>query len=535
MPKTDVAHADGPPLEPLDDLIWIGDIPALGAARCPDRLAVIFPEGGHGITYKELDQRCNAFVAYMRERGVEPGDRIAYLGKNNDLFIPVLLGAVRSATIVVPLNWRLTAAELAYQLKDSQPKLLLFDPELSATATQAAALCGESLALLPTESAGDADCLRAFLMRPARAISAPHERERALLQLYTSGTTGRPKGVMISQYALSLSRHAELLSASFTHLRGGSVILSAMPNSHIGGISWVLMGLVRLGTVILTADASPGNLLRLLREYRAEHAFIVPTVIRAIVDELRSRGEAAPPLAGIYYGAMAMSASLLDEALRLLDCAFVHFFGMTEISGSACFLSPKDHDPTRPELLRTVGTPYAGTSLEIRGPDRRVLKRNELGEIWIKSPSLMLGYNQLPEKTAEAVVDGWYASGDGGYLDDGGYLCLTDRIKDMIVSGGENVYPAEVEEAIRRHPAVLDAAVVAVPDDRWGEMVAAAVELRPGKSVSTEELRGFLREQIAGFKCPKAFSFIDVLPRTVSGKVQRAEVRRQFQAHSPGA
>src|SRR5262245_58108588 len=198
------------------------------------------------------------------------------------------------------------------------------------------------------------------------------------------------------------------------------------------------------------------------------------------------------------------------------------------MSWSSTFLSPSYHDLALPQLLKTVGKPYPGAALEIRSPDRRVLKRNEAGEIWIKSPTMMVGYHGLPDKTAEAVVDGWYASGDGGFVDDDGYLHLTDRIKDMIVSGGENVYPAEVEEALRLHAAVLDAAVVAVPDERWGEMVAAAVELRPEASVTAAELQRFARERIAAFKCPKTIRIIERLPRTASGKVQRAEVRRQF-------
>jgi acyl-CoA synthetase (AMP-forming)/AMP-acid ligase II len=422
----------------------------------------------------------------------------------------------------------LTAAELAYQLKDSHARLLMYDAELAAAATQACSLSGESVALLPVESEDGAECLRDLLSRPAPAVRAPHDRSQAILQLYTSGTTGRPKGVLISHYALSLTRHAELMSADFAHVGPGSLILSAMPNSHVGGMSWVLMGLVRFGTVVLTADPSPGNLLRLIRQYRAEHTFMVPTVLRAVVDELRASGEPAPALSGIFYGAMAMSESLLRETLEIFNCAFVHFFGMTEISGSATFLSPKDHDLARPKLLQTVGKPYPGVSVEIRSPDGRVVSQGIHGEIWIKTPTMMLGYNNLPDKTAEAVVDGWYASGDGGFLDEEGYLHLTDRIKDMIVSGGENVYPAEVEEALRRHPSVLDAAVVAVPDDRWGEMVAAAIEMRPGKAVTPTDLQSFARAQIAAFKCPKLIRFVDQLPRTVSGKVQRSEVRRQM-------
>ncbi len=515
--------------------MWLGDIPALGASRCPDRAAIVYPDRGRRMTYSELDRASNAFAAMLSELGVRAGERVAYLGRNNDLFLPVLFGAARCGTVVVPLNWRLTPGELAYQLQDSHARLLMHDPDLRESASSAAELSRSRIMLMSTEADGSSESLQDRLQRPAPAIPTSHDHGQVLLQLYTSGTTGRPKGVLVSQHALSVSRHAELQSHALDHLGPGCVIVSAMPNSHIGGISWVMMGLVRFGTVVLTADVSPGNLIRLLNEYRAEHTFIVPTVLRAIVDELRGRAQPVPRLKGIFYGAMAMSESLLHEALQLFDCAFVQFFGMTEMSGSATLLSPEDHDPARPDLLRTVGRPYPGAALEIRGPDRAVLNRNEPGEIWIRSPTIMLGYHGLPGKTAEAVVGDWYASGDGGFLDEAGYLHLTDRIKDMIVSGGENVYPAEVEEALRRHPAVLDAAVVAVSDERWGEMVTAAVELRPQMSVDAAELQSFARQHIAAFKCPKLVCIVERLPRTASGKVQRAEVRHRLQAERSGA
>lgn len=338
MTATSLAHVDGPPLERLDELIWIGDIPALGVHRCPERPAIICPDRDRSMSYAELDRACDAFVQLITARGIKSQDRIAYLGKNNDIYLPVLFGAVRANVVIVPLNWRLTAPELAYQLEDSESRLLLHDPDLSAAAAEASSLCSRPPSLLPTESASGSDCLRAMLSRSAPAVPAPRNRDQALLQLYTSGTTGRPKGVLVSQYALTLTRHAELISPDFAHLSPGSVILSAMPNFHVGGMSWVLMGLVRFGTVILTADASPGNMLALLRKYNANHSFIVPTVIRAIVDELQARKEPPPQLSGIYYGAMAMSESLLRQTLDLFKCAFVHFFGMTEIAGSATFL-----------------------------------------------------------------------------------------------------------------------------------------------------------------------------------------------------
>jgi len=525
MTQTTLAHADGPPLNRLAELIWMGSIARLGAERCPDRHAIIFPDRGIRLSYRGLDRQSDAFAALLASRGLAAGDRVAYLGRNSDLFFPVLFGAIRAGVVLVPINWRLAAPEVAFQLEDSGTRLLLCDPDLLGNARGACEQLSTPPELLATEGEDGASNLRALLEQPAAPAPLPTAAEQVVLHLYTSGTTGHPKGVLISHYALSVARHSELIAPEFALLTPASVSLSAMPNFHVGGMSWVLMGLVRFGTVVLTANPAPANMLALLTEYRVETSFIVPTVIRGIVDEIKSKNLPPPALTGMFYGAMTIGAGLLRETMDLLGCSFGQFFGMTEITGAATFLPPEDHDLARPHLLASVGKAYPGMSIEIRGPDGHVLESGEHGEIWIRSPTRMLGYWQLPDATAQALVDGWYATGDGGYLDADGYLFLTDRIKDMIVSGGENVYPAEVEEMLRTHPAVLDAACVGIPDAAWGEVVTAMVELRSGHSASAEELRDFARTRIAGYKCPKQFHFTGALPRTASGKVKRAELR----------
>jgi acyl-CoA synthetase (AMP-forming)/AMP-acid ligase II len=528
---TSKAHVDGPPLTRLDELLWIGGIARSGAERFPDRNAIIFPDRGISVTYQDLDRQSDTFANLLKVHDLRPGDRVAYLGRNSDLFLPVLFGAIRSGVVLVPINWRLAAPEVAYQLEDSETRLLLCDPDLMPIARAALERLKARPVILATESAeGIGENLRARLQQRAQPAPLPEVEDQVVLHLYTSGTTGHPKGVLISHHALSIARHCELTSSDFALLTPASVSLSAMPNFHVGGLSWVLMGLVRFGTVVLTANPSPSNMLALLNQYRVESSFIVPTVIRGIVDEIKVKQLPAPEITGIFYGAMTMAVGLLRETMELMGSSFGQFFGMTEITGAATFLGPQDHDLARPHLLKSVGKPYPGMSIEIRGADRRVLDWGEHGEIWIRSPTRMLGYWRLPEATQDVLVDGWYATGDGGYLDAEGYLYLTDRIKDMIVSGGENVYPAEVEEMLSAHPAVLAVACVGLPDPVWGESVTAVVELRPGHTVTAEELRDFARSRIASYKCPKQFHFAATLPRTASGKVKRAELRAGLRA-----
>jgi acyl-CoA synthetase (AMP-forming)/AMP-acid ligase II len=521
------ARAEGPPMVRTDEMIWIADIPRLGSARHPDRDALVFADLGIRTSFAALERQTNAFAAAMRARGLQPGDRIAYLGRNNDLFFPVLFGAIRAGLVLVPLNWRLVPPEVRYQLEDSGARLLICDADFAAAALQATAGLAAPPPLLHTEGLAGSGALRELMALGAPVLPAPREPDQVVLQLYTSGTTGKPKGVLLSHGALSMARHAELISPDWADWPAGETSLSAMPNFHIGGMSWVLIGLVRFATVVITADATPASLLRLLREHGATRSFIVPTAMRAIIEELRARNEAAPRMRGIYYGAMPIGESLLRDAITAFGCSFGQFFGMTEITGVATYLPPGQHDLARPQRLKSVGRPIVGMSLEIRTADNRVAKTAEHGEIWIKAPTCMLGYWNLPQQTANAIVEGWYATGDGGYLDEEGYLYLTDRIKDMIVSGGENVYPAEVEEALRGHPSVLDACVVGMPDPRWGEVVVAVVETRPGVTVTEDELRNHARTLIAGYKCPKLVRF-GPLPRTASGKLQRSELRRSL-------
>ena len=408
----------------------------------------------------------------------------------------------------------------------------------AALAETVAAACADLSAppeLWTTE--GPAPSLRAAVQTDGPPPAEAGRRlETPFSLLYTSGTTGRPKGALMPHGMPSLFALSYAHSPQWEDWRASDVGLSCLPNFHNAGVGFMLMGLAVGATMVLTADPSPANLIALIRRHGVDRIFLVPTLIRMALDEIDRSGEPAPKLDGIYYGAAPIGGPLLARTIAAFGCRFTQFYGMTELS-STHVLGPDQHDPARPELMTTVGRPLAGVACEIRRPDGvTVCAAGEPGEIWLRSDMRMLGYLNRPEATAEALVDGWYRSGDGGVMDADGFLTLTDRLKDMIITGGENVYPVEVETVLREHPAIADLAVVALPDDTWGEAVTAVAELAPGaEAPSLEELRAFGRTRLAGYKLPRRLFVLPALPRTPSGKVQRGEAKKTVAALAQAA
>lgn len=508
----------------LDDsgLILPSEYPNVFAAHTPDKPAIIF--GTHSWTYEQLDRGCNAAAALLRQFGVSKGARFAYMGKNSDLFFLMLIGSIRAGAVMVPINWRNTAAETRYVFEDSEATLVVADSEFVTLVKDADS---RGLPLIVADHGTD-EGLRARIQAAEPLARTPCDPRAPCLQLYTSGTTGRPKGVVTSQYAFGIHRHIETVSGYFDDWGDDEVLLSPLPSFHIGGMSWVCTALVRGATVHIIADTSPVTILDSCLEHGITRTFIVPTLVRALIEEMDRRGVRVPTLRGIHYGAASMDPALLERSVDRLGCRFLQYYGMTEISGTMSILGPGQHDAGNPALLRSVGRALPGFSIAIRDQDAKLLPIDTPGEIWVKGPSLLIEYWNQPEATAEALIDGWYRSGDGGRIDSNGFLFLTDRIKDMIVSGGENVYPAEVEAVLRDHPAVLDCAVFGLPHPKWGEGVTAALELRPGQHVDPDEVMSFARKSLAAYKVPRRIEVGLQLPRTASGKVQRGLIRKHF-------
>lgn len=531
-----LARVDGPHLD-VASVVLPSQYVARAMARHPTRTALLYKD--RITTYAQLERAVGALSGWLGSHGIAAGDRVAYLGRNSDLFLIAALGCLGAGVTFVPLNWRLSAAEIDFILEDSGVRLVIAEPEF-LDLIDSLARANLSTAITDSATAGD---LHSVLVSAAGSTPtggpADHSvsgAESPWLLCYTSGTTGSPKGVQISEAAFGNARAAECGAPAYADWSDHEVVLAAMPLFHVGGLSWAFGALARGLSCVVSADAAPAVILDLCAQHAINRVFAVPTVIGALVTVAQERSISLPALRGIHYGAAPMDTALLQSAIRQFRCAFVQHFGMTETCGCGTLLAPTDHVCEDLSRLQSLGLPLPGVSVEIRDVSTKcACATGEPGEIWIRGQMLMSGYAGRTEATASALENGWYRSGDGGFLDDAGYLFLTDRIKDLIITGGENVYPAEIERVLKQHPAVVDAAVFGVPDAHWGERIVAAVELNAGMAGDPQSLLDHARRSLAGFKIPRQIEFNSTLPRTASGKIQRGLARARFlAAQEPG-
>jgi long-chain acyl-CoA synthetase len=348
--------------------------------------------------------------------------------------------------------------------------------------------------------------------------------------MYTSGTTGRSKGVMLTHNNFVALRHlADAADVSWSRWGDTDTALAVMPVGHVAGTIVGIWSLFYGGRAIVMREFDPASVLNFIRRERVSKLFLVPAALQAVVRQPDARGVDYSCLNEVMYGASPIPAALLAECMDVFGCGFVQMYGLTETTGPIVTLAPEDHDLTRPELLRAAGRPLPGVEVVILGESGHRLPAGEIGEIAIRSAATMAGYWNQPEATRATIDDdGWVRSGDAGYIDAEGYLFIHDRVKDMIISGAENIYPAEVENAIFGHPDVADVAVIGVPSERWGEEVKAIVVAKPGHSVDTDSIMGWARARIAAYKVPKSVDVINALPRNASGKILRRELREPY-------
>ncbi|KOV56270.1 AMP-dependent synthetase [Streptomyces sp. MMG1121] len=499
----------------------IGSWPARRARKTPDRIAVVHQD--HEISYRALHERVLRLAHALRALGAGRGDRIAYLGPNHPAHLETLFAAGVLGAVFVPLNTRLAARELAYNLADSGSTVLVHAPEHTEPAALAASEAGvrHRITLGPAgpDSPGYDDLLAGATADPLDEAVAPDD---PCMIMYTSGTTGRPKGAVLSHANITWNSVNVLVDSDLT---GDEVTLVAAPLFHTAALNMTcLPTLLKGGRVVLLGAFDAERVLEVVESRRVTYMFGVPTMYDALAARPRWATTDLSSLRTLTCGGAPVPARTIDTYLAR-GLAFSQGYGMTEASPGVLFL---DREQTSAKA-GSAGVPHFFTDTCVLLPDGREAAPGERGEILVSGPNVMAGYWNRPEDTRAAVTDdGWLRTGDVARTDDDGYAYIVDRVKDMFVSGGENVYPAEVEAALLTHPAVRECAVVGVPHQVWGEVGHAVLVLEPGAHADAEEVLAHTRALLAKYKVPRTVAFADSLPRTASGKVVKAAVRASF-------
>ncbi len=490
----------------------------------PDRLAM--REEDRLFTYAELEERTARVATVLLAAGLQKGDRVVWIGKNSDLYFTLFYGAARAGIVMAPIGWRLSPTEWAYVVDDTKAKIVFTGPGFEAVPDQLAGKLEHAPRII------GADEVRALIANTPRAPFTPSRQDDAVLQLYTSGTTGNPKGAVLSNRNLfALRKHSNEADMPYTKWEDDEAVLVAMPCAHIGGTGLGIMALAAGLPGIILAEFNPDGVFDAVEHHGVTRFFIVPAALQMLLMHPRCASVDYSRLKYILYGAAPIPLELLRQCIKMFGADFIQAYGMTETTGTICMLPPEDHDPEGNARMRSAGKALPGVEIRILGPDGQSVPTGEVGEVVTRSSNNMIGYWNLPEATAKTMTaDGWIHTGDAGYLDEDGYLFIRDRMKDMIISGGENVYPAEVESAIFGHPAVQEVAVIGIPDQKWGETVKAVVVPKPGMSVEEADIIAWARERIAAFKAPRSVDVIEALPRNASGKILRKDLRAPYWA-----
>lgn len=485
---------------------------------------------GRSLTFSEFYDRARSVAGALAGSGVGAQTRVAVIDRNSIESLEVVFGAALLNAVVVNVNWRLAPPEILQILDDAGAELVIVGTEFFSAIEAIESELGGAAKVV---AIGEHDRWQEYESWLARnepgdpgTVAAPGD---VAFQLYTSGTTGLPKGVMLT--TSNLMTAWSNISEEWGFEQGRSVNLALMPMFHIAGLGWSTVGLFFGCRTVVLRDVVPAEILEVISRERITHVFMVPAVIQFLLMTPGVDGTDFGSLRKLVYGASPISAPVLEKALEVMRCDFVQVYGLTETTGAITQLQPEDHDPAgRPGLLRSCGRPYPWVEMRIVDSDGDDLPAGEVGELWTRSDQNMAGYWNNPDATRAVLdEDGWLRTGDAGYLDDDGFVYLHDRVKDMIVTGGENVYPAEVENVLMRHPGVADVAVFGVPDPKWGEAVkATVVPTDASEPPSADELISYAHEYLAGYKCPKTVDYATVLPRNPSGKLLKRELRAPY-------
>jgi acyl-CoA synthetase (AMP-forming)/AMP-acid ligase II len=500
------------------------------ARRFPDKAASKF--GGMTMTYAELDRRLNRLVNGLRGLGIQRGDRVAFFARNCHTYLEGLFGAAKGGLTLVTINFMLKEKELSYILQHSDVKAIIFQSQFAPLVKAAAGSCPELKRFIafgePVDFAVSYEELLSSSSEAEPGVSI--EEDDTLLLVYTSGTTGQPKGVMLSQrnvYSNAID------SVTGVELGQDTINLNVCPLYHVAASVLQTYTTFYIGGTSITLEQfDPQEVLQTIERERVNFTFLVPTMIFRILELPDAHQYDLSSLRKVGYGAAPMPLDRLKKAIPLFGPVLFQGYGLTESTANVVILRPEDHDLAAPEprliRLRSCGREHSNHEIRVVGLDDQELPPGEFGEIVLKSPSVMKGYWKNPQATGEALRGGWLHTGDMAYMDGDGYIYIVDRKNDLIISGGENIYPKEIEEVLFAHPSVLEAAVCGIPHPDWGEVPKAFVVLREGYEATAEQIIEHCRQNLAKYKCPKEVMFLEEIPKTASGKITRVMVKKLY-------
>ncbi len=469
------------------------------------------------LSFAEMALRCRKLASGLIRLGVAPGDRVAVLMQNCHRYLEIYTAVPAIGAIIVPLNTRHSYAEQTVMLNDCLPELLIAD-ETNADIARRLARNGVDLLLAPH------DYEELIAGSTPSDLAVPIDEESPAALFYTGGTTGSPKGAVLSHRNLVTNAFSMTIGAGYNE---DDRFLHVAPMFHLADGSSIYALTWRGACHVIQPRFDPASLVQTIERERVTCSIMVPTMINALVNHPASKTTDITSLRLILHGGGPMTTSLLRRAVATLRCSFTQAYGLTEGSSHIALL-PREELLLDDRRIRSAGRAVMGVEIEARRPDGSVCDPGEIGEIAVRGPNMTRGYWNRPDETAAAIRNGWFHTGDLGYLDEHGYVYLVDRVKDMVISGGENIYCIEVEETLSAHPSLQVAAVIGVDDPVWGERVHAVVVPRPGQQVDAEALRAFCRERIAAYKCPRTIEVVDALPLSGAGKVLKRVLRDRY-------
>jgi len=507
----------------------LGDILRHHALLRPDSPALLWDD--RTWSFRDLRDDSYRLAHALIDAGVAHQEHVAVLAKNDPGYMTAYFGCAAAGAIITCVNYRLADPEFVYIITNSEARLLLLDAEFVPVWERIREQCPniERVVVFGDAPEGYPSYDEFLRDQPAHAPDRPVSENDVALQMYTSGTTGVPKGAMLSHRNLVNNAMSSVLGMD---LDGAHCFLICAPLYHMAAGICSINSLLAGAPVLLHREFNPQQVLDDMEGRGVSHTLLIPAMILFLLQMPDLEKRDFSRLEQIAYGASPIPYEVLKKAMDAFGCGFLQAYGQTEATAILTVLTPEDHraEGERGErLLKSAGREILGAEVRVVGEDGRPVKTGEWGEVIARSPGVMKGYWNMPDKTAEAIREGWLWTGDIGYLDDEGYLYIVDRSKDMIISGGENIYPREIEEVLFGHEAVADAAVIGVPNDKgWGEEVKACVVRKPDTELDEAAVIAFCRERLAGYKCPKSVDFIEEIPRNLSGKVLKKDLRAPY-------